>query len=147
MASLSFCWTSSFINLSFNRRRYPAFTYFYCTFSGRVPAFQAGCRGFEPRLPLSCIDRLCASRSQAAWEQPGSDTAGEEAVLFCSKGVQRHPASFFALTHEKSAFVIFTKPLSLEVVSHFAPRSSLCSCSFAQRNGSCYDALTEADYS
>jgi hypothetical protein len=33
----------------------------------RAPAFQAGCRGFEPRLPLPSIDRLCAGRSQAAW--------------------------------------------------------------------------------
>jgi hypothetical protein len=51
-----------------------------------------------------------------------------------------------ALPHEKSAFVIFSKPPSLEVVSHSAPRSFLCSCSFAQRNGSCYDASTSADF-
>ena len=32
----------------------------------RAPAFQAGCRGFEPRLPLFRIDRLYAGRSEAA---------------------------------------------------------------------------------
>ena len=45
------------------------------------PAFQAGCRGFEPRLPLLSIGRLCAGRSQAVWEQPDCDTASKEAVL------------------------------------------------------------------
>ena len=33
---------------------------------GRVPAFQAGCRGFEPRLPLSSLSRRSRSASQAA---------------------------------------------------------------------------------
>ena len=31
----------------------------------REPAFQAGCRGFEPRLPLHRIDRLSRRASQA----------------------------------------------------------------------------------
>ena len=29
------------------------------------PAFQAGCRGFEPRLPLFAVIRLFASASNA----------------------------------------------------------------------------------
>jgi hypothetical protein len=37
-----------------------------------------------------------------------------------------------ALPHEKSAFVLFTNPPPLEVVSNSATRSPLCSCSFAQ---------------
>src|SRR3989442_9993840 len=48
------------------------------------------------------------------------------------KGVQRHPASFCVLPHEKSAFVLFTNPPPLEVGSNSATRSPLCSCSFAQ---------------
>jgi hypothetical protein len=52
-----------------------------------------------------------------------------------------------ALPHEKSALVILTEPSSLAEESHSAPRSSLCLCSFAQGNGSCYDAFTEADFS
>src|SRR5258708_22259437 len=36
------------------------------------PAFQAGCRGFESRLPLSSLHRLFAGRSEAARRQPGS---------------------------------------------------------------------------
>ncbi len=51
----------------------------------RPSAFQAGCRGFESRLPLHSIDRLCAGRSQAAWEQPGSDIASKETVFLCAK--------------------------------------------------------------
>jgi hypothetical protein len=38
-----------------------------------------------------------------------------------------------ALPHEKSAFVHFTKLPPLEVVSNFATRSPLGSCTFAQR--------------
>jgi hypothetical protein len=37
------------------------------------------------------------------------------------------------LPHEKSAFVLFTKLPPLEVVSNFATRSPLGSCTFAQR--------------
>jgi len=51
----------------------------------RHPAFQAGCRGFESRLPLPSIDRLCAGRSQADWEQPGGDTVSKEAVFLWAK--------------------------------------------------------------
>ena len=40
---------------------------------------------FEPRLPLQCIDRLCAGRSQAAWRQPGSDAASKETVFLCAQ--------------------------------------------------------------
>src|SRR5258708_38572089 len=38
-----------------------------------------------------------------------------------------------ALPHEKSAFVLFTKPPPLEVFSTSAPRSPLPPCFFAQR--------------
>jgi hypothetical protein len=41
--------------------------------------------------------------------------------------------SFFALPHEKSAFVLFREPHSLEIFSNSAPRSPLGSCSFAKR--------------
>ncbi len=42
------------------------------TYTGRAvflrhPAFQAGCRGFEPRLPLQRMNRRHRSASQAAW--------------------------------------------------------------------------------
>ena len=32
---------------------------------GRVPAFQAGCRGFEPRLPLHVVNRLSGRALEA----------------------------------------------------------------------------------
>ena len=54
----------------------------------RIPAFQAGCRGFEPRLPLQRIHRLFAGRSEAAWWQPGSDQTGKGRCFSVSKGVQ-----------------------------------------------------------
>jgi len=38
-----------------------------------VPAFQAGCRGFESRLPLPNVHRLFAGWFHARWEQPGSE--------------------------------------------------------------------------
>src|SRR6266704_5235416 len=68
--------------------------------SSRAPAFQAGCRGFESRLPLSCMNRLCAGRSEAVWEQPGGERASKEAVFPCAKtcpatsclDFARHPA-------------------------------------------------------
>ena len=68
------------------------------------PASQAGCRGFEPRLPLLRIDRLCAGRSEAAWWQPGSDTASKEAVFLCAQVRAATPCLDFAcaLLHEKS---------------------------------------------
>jgi hypothetical protein len=31
----------------------------------RAPAFQAGCRGFEPRLPLHAVNRLSRRASEA----------------------------------------------------------------------------------
>src|SRR5258708_16639494 len=55
---------------------------YYCS---RVPAFQAGCRGFEPRLPLFSINRLCASDSRAFGEQPSGERTSKEAVLYCAK--------------------------------------------------------------
>ena len=45
----------------------------------------------------------------------------------------RQRARRCALPHEKSAFVLFTNPPPLEVVSNSATRSPLRSCSFAQR--------------
>ncbi len=49
------------------------------------PVFQAGCRGFEPRLPLHSIDRLCAGRSQAAWRQLGSVRESKETMFLCAQ--------------------------------------------------------------
>ncbi|HET8851350.1 MAG TPA: hypothetical protein VFN02_02405, partial [Ktedonobacteraceae bacterium] len=51
----------------------------------RRSAFQAGCRGFESRLPLHRMNRLCAGRSGAVSEQPGGERASKEAVFCCAK--------------------------------------------------------------
>src|SRR5713101_5941477 len=67
----------------------------------RHPAFQAGFRGFESRLPLSYLHRLFASRLQAAWRQPGSVWASKGTMFLCVKRraatsclvSRRHPAS------------------------------------------------------
>lgn len=47
----------------------------------RPPASQAGCRGFEPRLPLLRTDRLSAGPSQAVWRQPGAGGESKGAVF------------------------------------------------------------------
>jgi len=51
----------------------------------RPPAFQAGCRGFEPRLPLSSVHRLFAGTSHARWEQPGGEEESKQAMFCCFK--------------------------------------------------------------
>jgi hypothetical protein len=42
----------------------------------RVPAFQAGCREFEPRLPLFARDRCFHKAFQAALREASSDALG-----------------------------------------------------------------------
>ena len=42
-----------------------------------VPAFQAGCREFESRLPLFSMDRCSQSAPQAVSEEANSDKAWE----------------------------------------------------------------------
>ena len=51
----------------------------------RTPAFQAGCRGFEPRLPLQKMNRLFTGSPEAASWQASGDTVSKEAVLQCAK--------------------------------------------------------------
>ena len=69
----------------------------------RHPAFQAGCRGFEPRLPLHAVNRLCVSASGASWWQPNGEGESERRFCYTQKGVQRHSASSCA-RHSASAF-------------------------------------------
>ena len=52
---------------------------------GRVPAFQAGCRGFESRLPLSSVHRLFAGTSNARWEQPGGEEESKQTMFYYAK--------------------------------------------------------------
>jgi hypothetical protein len=47
--------------------------------------------------------------------------------------VEKETDSISALPHEQSAFVLFTKPPALEVVSNSATSRPLGSCSFAKR--------------
>src|SRR2546429_1036761 len=49
----------------------------------RVPAFQAGCRGFEPRLPLQALNRLFTGSLQAASWQASGERVSKQAVLCC----------------------------------------------------------------
>ena len=51
------------------------------TQSGRVPAFQAGCRGFESRLPLFSLNRLFTGSPEAASWQASGDAVSKQAVL------------------------------------------------------------------
>jgi len=61
---------------------------------GRVPAFQAGCREFESRLPLLFFNRLFAGAWQAASEEASSEGTRTRRFVFLTEGVQRTPASF-----------------------------------------------------
>jgi len=47
----------------------------------RQAAFQAGCRGFEPRLPLSHMNRLFIGSPQAASWQASGERVSKQAVL------------------------------------------------------------------
>src|SRR5260370_31301048 len=47
----------------------------------RPSAFQAGCRGFESRLPLHTRNRLSTGPSQASWRQPNG--VGKARRRFC----------------------------------------------------------------
>ena len=85
----------------------------------RRSAFQAGCRGFEPRLPLSRMNRLCAGRLQAASEQPGGERLGMGRFFFLQKGVQRHPASISRATLPSRVGEI----LPLPVRAHYVTRN------------------------
>ncbi len=66
--------------------------------SGRVPAFQAGCREFESRLPLFPFNRRSQPASQAPLEQATCESISRWRFCFVSKGVQRTPAFFLANT-------------------------------------------------
>ena len=59
-----------------------------------VPAFQAGCRGFEPRLPLFSMNRLSESAWQAASQKASGERNRRRRFVCSSSGVQRTPASF-----------------------------------------------------
>src|SRR5205085_12424690 len=50
--------------------------------NSRHPAFQAGCRGFEPRLPLSSLNRLFTGALQAASWQASGERVSKQAVLW-----------------------------------------------------------------
>ena len=63
-----------------------------------APAFQAGCREFESRLPLFSLDRLSASASEARSRQPGDDKSSKRLFWFLAKSAHRHPAYHFG-TH------------------------------------------------
>src|SRR3989440_6933440 len=52
---------------------------------GRVPAFQAGCRGFESRLPLFHLNRLFTGSLEAASWQASGERVSKQAVLCCAK--------------------------------------------------------------
>ena len=65
----------------------------------RVPAFQAGCREFEPRLPLYARDRCSYKASQAASEEASSDVLRERRFCFLEKSLQRTPAFVFLGKH------------------------------------------------
>src|SRR6266568_3408012 len=52
---------------------------------GRVPAFQADCRGFESRLPLHALNRLFTGSRQAASWQASGERVSKQAVLCCAK--------------------------------------------------------------
>src|SRR6266700_7961332 len=52
----------------------------------RPPAFQAGCRGFESRLPLQHMNRLFTGSLQAASWQASGDRESKEAVLLLMRG-------------------------------------------------------------
>ena len=108
--------------------------------------FMAGCRRSCDHLPskqaVAGSSPVSRSRiyivSLLAGEKPPGDNQAviwqaRRRCFYVQKGVQRHPASFSALPHEKSAFGLFTKSPPLEVVSTSATRSPPGSCSFAQR--------------
>src|SRR5205807_10354129 len=48
----------------------------------RLSAFQAGCRGFESRLPLQALNRLFTGSLQAASWQASGERASKQAVLW-----------------------------------------------------------------
>ncbi len=50
----------------------------------RPYAFQAGCRGFEPRLPLQIVYRLFTGSPQAASWQASGERVSKQAVLCCA---------------------------------------------------------------
>ena len=73
----------------------------------RKRAFQAGCRGFESRLPLFPLNRLSASASHASLRQPSDDSNSKRQFCFFANGVHQHPASHIG-THP--AFARFRPP-------------------------------------
>src|SRR5712691_1189238 len=89
------------------------------------PAFQAGCRGFEPRLPLSSVHRLFAGTSNARWEQPGSEEESKQAMFYYAK---RRAATSCLAKHVTSC-------LHECATSCFAPVTS-CLSRLADRVGS-----------
>src|SRR2546429_5258403 len=92
---------------------------------GRVPAFQAGCRGFESRLPLLIVHRLFAGTSNARWEQPGSEEVSKQAMFYYAK---RRAATSCLAKHATSC-------LHECATSCFAPVTS-CLFPLADRVGS-----------
>ena len=51
---------------------------------------------FEPRLPLPCMNRLCAGRLQAVLGQPGGEQPSKEAVFYGAKKRAATPCLDFA---------------------------------------------------
>ena len=60
-----------------------------------APAFQAGCREFESRLPLFLLIRRSQPASQAPLEQATYESISGRRFCFMPKGVQRTPAFVF----------------------------------------------------
>src|SRR5713101_370026 len=82
---------------------------------GRVPAFQAGCRGFESRLPLPFVHRLFAGRSEAAWRQPGGVWASKETMFLCAKRRAATSCLVSCIAPPKILPAVrYPKPLALE---------------------------------
>lgn len=62
---------------------------------------------FEPRLPLSCRDRLCASTSGASWWQPNGEGGSKGAVFLCAK---RRTATFCLVMCVTFCLGVFSLP-------------------------------------
>src|SRR5437879_6026353 len=73
--------------------------------AGRVPAFQAGCRGFESRLPLHALNRLFTGLLQAASWQASGERVSKQAVLCCVKRCAATSCLILRIASRKSFFV------------------------------------------
>jgi hypothetical protein len=94
---------------------------------GRAPAFQAGCREFEPRLPLKAISNEMAFLFDIISLNHTKQKSGTKSAFCCIIFT-----SFYFISINKPSSVLFTTKIPFEVsalivASHFLPLNPVLS--------------------